>query len=729
MTQRPVTRFSAAFALLPQSVQAAGLLLLAAFVGAAIRLPAAQLLGDPEAVAPSAPVRALLIALVLATLASAIYLARRRSPLPILPFFAFAAAAAILVKALLIVTVEPRWAGDFLRYWESTKAMVENGAVNAGTSIYKQRASVVLYPVYKIFGDAPIALKIVNAFGWLLTALLAYDMLRISRNHQAAQAFTVLFLLCPMPAFDALFPSHDLWGTLILTMALWSMTRASYSAPRRAMAWPRVIAYALVCGFSVVLLEIQRGAASMLPLAMLITAALLMLARSTSDRQTSDWQFRKPAPLVVAITALLLFAPLIFAAEQAGFMKSNTVDRVRAAPLMQMAAHGGVFGNARSATWVRFDERFTEKREQGSAAVVDFAQSIVLTSWADPEGSKLRLIRAVSPRLFQLGYPSDWDVSLRSPAGMSPETRSVLVGYTNAFGFILAVTITLSLLVAALSGRTPPLPVLLALVFTLLLATSLLGFFENKPPNLYSGWLAYLMLISWLASTVPSKPGIASKRGVITSVVGVALLCGTYMTARAALDAFYDAEDGRIITNWEVERRPVDGRQGPGHSPHPWPLAFNTEYYAKGSIKDWIREDAGGDSKRLAKYASNFFTIMEHPLPMERGDRIVMSKQVCTDSRRTSLEFFLFALYQRQDRPDSFVLEVSSDGEVHRRIGIPLKERNFRLITVDGIFSQPGCRMVELSLKSNVKSTRDSWRRASHVEIWNPRLIDSSATH
>jgi len=727
MIQSLPTRLSTAFTLVPQSVQAIGLLLLAAFVGTAARLPAGQLLGDEGTATVNMLASALLVALALAILASAIYLARRRSPLPVRKFLVFTGGAAIVIKVILIVTVEPRWSGDFLRYWDNAIAMVDNGAVNA-TSIYKQRASLIFYPVYKVFGDAPLMLKALNACGWLLTALLAYDMLRVARNHQAAQGFAVLFLLCPMPAFDALFPSHDLWGTFFLAVALWSMTRASYTPPGRAWTWPRAIGYTALCAVSVVLLEIQRGAASMLPIAMLIAALLLLRARSTPEPDSVDWQFHRHAPLAVAFVVLLLFVPLNLAAAQAGFKKSSMVDHARAATLMKMAAHGGVFSNARSATWVRFDERFTEKRDQGSSAVADFGQSIVLTSWADPEGSKLRLIRAVSPRLFQLGYPSDWNVALKSPAGMSPEVRSVLVGYTDAFGLVLALATALSLFMAALSARAPPLPVLLALVFTLLLAASLLGFFENKPPNLYSGWLAYLMLVSWLASTTSVRLDVATRHGVITSIVGVLLLCGIYTGARTALDAFYRPEHGRIITDWTFERRPIDGRLQSGPPPHSWPLAFNTEFYAKGSIKDWIREDAGDDSKRLAKYASDFYTILEHPLPIREGDRVAMSKRVCTDSTRTSLEFFLFAAYQRKDRPESFEVEVSSDGEVHRRIGVPLEGRNFRLIAVDGLFPEPGCRNIKLSVLSNVESTRESWKQASHVEIWNPRLIKSPTT-
>lgn len=706
------------------SIQAVGFLVLAAFVGVAARLPADQLLSGSDSVVSPGAIRILMVALALAILASSIYLARRSVAVAPYKFLMIAIAGAVAIKALLIATVEPRWGGDFLRYWDNAQAMVENGSLKAGTSIYKQRASLIFYPVYKLFGDTPLALKVINALGAMITAALAYDILRIVRNHQAAQAFVVLFLLCPMPAFDALFPSHDLWGTVFFVAALWSMTRASYIPAGTKMRWLRTAGHAGVCAVFVVLLEVQRGAASMLPLAMVITAILLLPMRTLKENWSGGWQPERRAPLVVALIVLVAFIPLNFTAEQLGFKKSTLVDHARAATLMKMAAHGGVFSNARSATWVRFDERFTEKRAQGSAAVADFGQSIVLSSWADPDGGKFRLIRAVSPRLFQLGYPSDWDVALRAPQGMSQGTRGALISYTNAYGIVLALATAIALLLAALSQRTPPLPILLSLVFTLLLAASLLGFFENKPPNLYSAWIAYLMLTAWLASTTPADSGLVTRRGMAASFLGIFLLVAGYIGARTALDSLYEAEDGRIITDWNVTSRSANGGPKALQPVDPYPLGFNSDYYAEGSIKDWIIEDAGNDSKRLAKYASDFFTIMELSLPIKVGDRAVMSKIVCTQSSRTALEFFLFAAYERRSRPQSFTFEVSVDGKVAKRISIPLEGRNFRLVEVDGMFSRPGCQNVELAVVSNVARTADSWRRASHVEVWNPRLIE-----
>lgn len=102
-------RFSP-LALAPIAIQAAGFLLLAFFVGAAARLPFAQLLASPDAGA-SAPVRALVLLVTLAIFTSAIYLARRPAPVPVRPFMAAALATAVVVKAVLIIAVEPRWGG------------------------------------------------------------------------------------------------------------------------------------------------------------------------------------------------------------------------------------------------------------------------------------------------------------------------------------------------------------------------------------------------------------------------------------------------------------------------------------------------------------------------------------------------------------------------------------------------------------------------------------------
>src|SRR5690606_30305262 len=135
----------------------------------------------------------------------------------------------------------------------------------------------------------------------------------------------------------------------------------------------------------------------------------------------------------------------------------------------------------------------------------------------------------------------------------------------------------------------------------------------------------------------------------------------------------------------------------------------------------------GDDSRRLGQYASRFYTILEHPLPIRKGNRVAMSRRICAGSSRKTLEFFLFAGYQRKERPRSFTVEVSGDGQAYRTIHVPLEGRNFRLFTVDGMLDQSECRDVELAVRANVSSAGDAWGRASHVEIWNPRLIESAA--
>ena len=93
------------------------------------------------------------VALLLAagSLAAALWLARRRDPVPVPVFLGVLAASTLLLRWLLIGTVEPTWSTDYLRYWQRAMEMAASGHVSA-SDIYQQRALLVPYPVEFLFG-------------------------------------------------------------------------------------------------------------------------------------------------------------------------------------------------------------------------------------------------------------------------------------------------------------------------------------------------------------------------------------------------------------------------------------------------------------------------------------------------------------------------------------------------------------------------------------------------
>ena len=700
--------------------------LLVLVFGIAVSLPSTvpELLGPFDAQDLATSIAAVAVSiLALLAIGSAVTVGYRNTPLPPGRFLIALTAASIAVRMLLAAHVDPVWGGDYLRYWDRALSLAGHESLSIN-SFYEQRALPVFYPLVSVFGNSALALKTANALALTAVQLMGYDILRKCRSHQAAQGFGILFLFAPVPAYEALIPSHNLWGLFFTCLALWLIARACYLSRGTRRYWFKVCLYGLATTIAIELLELQRGTSLLFTMSVGLSALLICVTAIGLPREGRE---SAGALLIIAAICTVLYMPIAATSTALGLRIAQT-SQFEATTYMKLAAHGGTMGNGQSDSWARFDERFQDKHHQGTGAARDFARSIILSSWVDPDESKIRLIHSLAPRLFDLGYPTDWNVALKSPRGISPPILKALIYYADCYGFFLSLLFLVALVRAGAAYAAPPAPILIGLILTSATAAALLVVFENKAPNLFSIWLAAPFVVALTNSRTGSQANPESfKLGQIVS--GGALILLSLIAVRLGISAFFNDEDGRILRGWSVDDSAAevstDSKPTGVRAPHT--LAFNARYYEKGALKPWVIREAATDSSRLSEFAANEFTVLELPAPPRKGDRVSMSKRVCVDSAsRGTLEFFLFSSYQRNLRTPPFVVDVLVDGKSVKRISVPFNGRTMRLFQA-AVFTEPACRELTIALTSNVTRTAESWRRASHVEVWLPRLVDSEA--
>lgn len=86
----------------------------------------------------------------------------------------------------------------------------------------------------------------------------------------------------------------------------------------------------------------------------------------------------------------------------------------------------------------------------------------------------------------------------------------------------------------------------------------------------------------------------------------------------------------------------------------------------------------------------------------------------------------MFAPYLRRGVENAFTVEIAIDGQVVKQRSIPHRDRSdsMQLASVALPPAQEGaCRILSVTLVSNVDRTATSWANASHTEIWYPRLV------
>jgi hypothetical protein len=669
------------------------------------------------------------IAFALAACAWSWNTARRSSPYPIARFIAVLIVASFSARGMLIYSVDAQWASDYLRYWQHAVAMAAEGDISA-SSFYDQRALLIAYPVAKIFGaEAALALKLVNMTLLVGVQLLAYDVMRIARGHQAAQASSILLLAAPMPAYVTLIPSHDLWGLAFLTIALWAICRALYLPSLGVRQWPRLAGLGAVCTLATYCFELQRGVGTLFALALCLAAFMNFALRPSSSQPCpADTRSRAGVMLVIALVCLFSQPMLGKFGAEVGIHPAREIAG-QATQRMKFAAHAGAMGTATSDWYARFRDRFSEKTLEGPQAASEFARSLALSNWIiQPEG-KLQSMVAHMPRMFDLGYPNDWDTALRQPTKISATTRGSLVFYAGVFALGFGLLLAVSLAATATDRGPLAPPVVVMTLFLAALSFLLLVLFENKAPNIFPIWLFGSMLIAWIASSRDSASSPALSRAAkvrqrcrtaanVLALAGV-VTAGAWLAART----LYTEDDGRIVAGWNFmlkqSNEPSNNWEESLRTANP--RAFEPAFFEE-ERRAFVLRGAPFDGARIHKYSGDLLTILEFPAALEVGDQLTMSREVCGTTGR-DLEFFAFSPFTRRDVTNSFTLDVTVDGNVVKRLPIPFRGSNMRLVTIEDIMENDGCHEVSITVTSNVDRTAASWVRASHVEIWFPRLV------
>lgn len=668
----------------------------------------------------------------LAACLAAWLIARRRHAFPPAIFLFVLVAVSLAVHLLLILTVEPVWGTDYLRYWQSAQQLVEKGIYGPRySSMYDQRALFIPYGVVRLFGpDAVFALKVANLLLLTVVQLVAYDVMRLARNHQAAQSVSVLLLAAPMPAYAMLIPSHDLWGLSFIAVTLWLCCRAIYLPTNARHYWVRLFALTLLVGLSCYLTELQRRYGTVFALALLLTAVIsiaIRWRRDSGDQASSTWHVRN---LLIVAMGCVAMQPLL---GKLGHDLGLEVEGVDFRLRFKYAANAGGMSSGTSDWYERFLDRFKDKwiREDVEEAG-DFALSIGLSNWILQPTGKLLHMGSLTPRLYNPGYAVDWDYMLRRPRGISDGVRGSLVFYTFAFGVGYGSVLLACLLFTALSRKVPPPPVFAMLTTVAVLSFALVLLFENKPFNIFPIWLAGPMFVAWTMSLKPDsseswEPGFP-RRGVMQVLASLALVATCTVAVWAAAGVLYMEEDGRILSDWKLELR----QQTPP-TDTTWeealrsarPQAFDPGYFKPtGRLKPRYIQNAVNDGGRIQTYSSTLVTSLEFPAAVAKSDRLSLKREVCVPSgERNDLEFFAFAPYGKGGMRNAFTIDISADGRSLKRIPVPLPGRIIRRILVEDAVTGGGCHELRISLVSNVTGANEAWQKRSHIEIWLPRLV------
>lgn len=656
-----------------------------------------------------------------------------RRPVPLHPgwFLLALIAGSIALRGILIGTVEPEWSTDYLRYWQRALELASQDDLRV-SNVYHQRALLFAYPVAEMWGaDGATALKWLNASLLLVIQLVVYDVARLARDHQSAQAASVLLVAAPIPAYAALIPSHDVWGLFLVSLAIWAAVRIFHLSSHVPGRWLRFALLTSFCAFALYCLQLQRSIGTILAIALLVAAVLFFFVRP-------EWPEHKRRSRLLIAAALVCFLaqPLLARIGTQLEIHPTAQNFDTASYNMKIAAHAGAMGTANSAWYARFADRFRVQSQLGVESTASFAQSIAVSNWVLEPTGKLRHLKSHMSRLFRLGYPAGWNTTLRRPAGMSPDTRNSLVFHAGVFGVVFGCLLLFSLYRAAALLRSMPIHLVVSLVFVAGLSLLLLALFENKPYNIFPIWLCMVWLVSWAASPVARehagaiRVGTTGHRSWSTLLGGTCALAVGAATAWAVPRVLYTEQDGLILDDWELslaqdQDPPADWRSTLALTP---PDAFDKPYYAH-DRRGFVLKGAIDDGKRIHKYANGLFTVLEFPAELTQGDRFRMERQVCGTVADRHLEFLVFAPFQRPDVDNAFTLEVLVDGALRKRVPIPYRNggNTMRRISFDHpLGASEACRSISLELVSNVNQAAQSWRRASRVEIWFPRLVPAT---
>ena len=639
---------------------------------------------------------------VIAIFLTAGWLAQRARPLAPLPFWLAALALGLLLRGWYVFAAEAIWVNDFLTYWEVGLDLTRSGSP-AATTVYEQRAYFLTWPVIQLFGDSRNAMMMLNIAFLSVIQIVGYDLLRRTANHQAAQAFSLLWIATPEPTLTAAAPNHDLAGLVLLVCALWLATRATLAIPTHPRLGFRILA-ALCAGALLALLEAVRGLGWFylgVSGVIVVALAIVLLLRSSQAALRSRLLRGASLHLFVATATCALLSTALSATGW-----SRTPENAAPTNISYTMPHATSLSDGTNAFMRRFEDRFTLDMLDEPDALAQLRHSLVLSDVIRDPLAKPRNVYRRLPRQYNLG--SQLYFYLR---GVAPPLRFAVERFTPSFvvGFSALLLYALWRQLRA-PWRDPLASFLVLLVSGLSLTLLVTG--ENQPRYIFPIWFVGAFLIA--ARLADGRPGpVIGAEAVTENTWSKLLQVGRWFTVSCvfatltaaaayvgAVALLPDAK-GRILDDWRFDGTSTEEAVFLERLQSAPPTGFALRI-----------DDVGFESLSLKLMLAG--TPESHP-------QIAAVRRVCGVVPGTTFEFHYDHRAKHLRGRNAYALRLFSgerelwhaalpNGERPQAVSIPLEPGN------------DGCVTLRFSLDANVSYDRVSWQNASFVEIFFPRL-------
>ncbi|NZA25319.1 hypothetical protein H0E84_02900 [Luteimonas sp. SJ-92] len=469
--------------------------------------------------------------------------ATRATAFPVAPFLAVTIATGLMIRLAYVSAIEPEWYSDFERYWRYglELAKSDGGQITNG---YLRRANFITRPLIELFGPRPAVVPYSNVLVLTLIQIIGYDILRRVRSHQAAQGFSLLWLVVPIPLMSAVVPNHDLVGMLLVSAAVWLGLIAQFhdsATTRKSVS----VACWIAAGVLVALLEAIRGLGTLYLICLtLITLAALAVALIRGARKIPSSRRRAILSLVGLVLVIASSAATESALRKAGMLTSHETERH--ARIRYTTPHTTSLSDGTYAFMRAFELAFMTEFREDPEAFASFRRSLALTDFIVEPTDRLQASLKRMQRQYSLG--SQLGFYLR---GVDAPARRILGAY-NIF-FAMSFVAMLLLAIIRLAQRRIDVPIVesFLLLLTAAISAAMLLIGENQPRYLSLLWLAGAIAIpSQMAAESLARdraPGpawlLATSAGVLVALLAAFWLLATWIFTPAR---------GLILHDWTL---------------------------------------------------------------------------------------------------------------------------------------------------------------------------------
>ncbi|MGH8084269.1 MAG: glycosyltransferase family 39 protein [Lysobacter sp.] len=622
----------------------------------------------------------------------------RPAPLPVAPFLLASLALGLGLRLVYVAIIEPEWYTDFLRYWEYGVDLA-SGQRTEIDNVYSRRANFLTRPLIELFGPHRIIVPVCNALLLTLIQGLGYDILRRVRSHQAGQGFSLLWMAVPVPMMTMAVPNHDLGGLLLISIAIWLGVIAQ-RRHARISDWI-VVACWVAAGIALALLQAVRGLGTLylICLALLTLAAVVVVACRRTRPGSED------GPVVVRSVIGLLVIALSFVTTESALRQVGAVtssDAEHYARLRYTTPHATSLSNGSYSFMSAFEKAFTRDLHGEPERFAAFRRSLVLTDFAEEPTDRVQASLARMQRQYSLG--SQQGFYLRGVPGHFVAALSTFNIFFGA-GFAIMLLLAMHRLLQH-RARLPTVDHFL-LLLTAIISLALLLVGENQSRYLSVLWLAGALVIpSQLSFRDPPAGKPLSPAWLLVS--SAAILLGVLTTAWLMASWFFTPARGQILHDW----------------------TFSTDTRSSDVARNFFSELQGREShvmiSRSGKPVGVRFNELSLklmlPAPPALSGSASAQQEVCGLTAPAGLEFQYDAPTKHIAGDEAFSLRVDVNDRQVWQAFLPNPSEPKRVRTAIPVDSE-GCAQVRFTLVSHGDASRESWQRASFVEIFFPRIV------